>query len=181
MQRLIFSIAAAAAIIGIALPSFAEEAPKESCAPKADPVPTPREIKDWEEGEPIPPGYHTRVRPNARLVAAGASILGSLYVLSAIVGSNGVGKCKTRGCRDASLLLIPLAGPFVRMGVGRNNLGSEVMLGLNGVVQLAAASMLYVGMTSTTLVLKRDLATASPTVIVQPYVAGTSAGLRGSF
>ncbi len=183
MQKLIFSIAAAAAIAGVARPSFAEDTPppKEACALKADAGPSPREIRDWEEGEPIPRGYHTRVRPNSRFVTAGAVTLGSLYLLSAIVGSDGVGKCKTKDCHDASLLFIPLAGPFMRMGIGRNNISSEVMLGLDGAVQLAAAAMLYAGMTSTTLVLKKDLAGRSPDVAIQPYIAGASAGIRGSF
>jgi hypothetical protein len=181
MQKLIFSIAAIAAVAGVPLSSFADEAPRETCAPKAEAAPTAREIKDWEEGEPIPRGYHTRVRPNARLVAAGASILGSLYVLSAIAGTDGTDTCRTRGCHDTSLLFIPLAGPFARMAIGKNNLTSEVLLGLDGVGQLAAAAMLFAGVTSTTLVLKRDLASSAPTMTVEPYLLGSSAGFRGSF
>jgi hypothetical protein len=181
MHKLIFSIAAASAIAGAALPSYAEESPKQACAAKPEAAPSAREIKDWEEGEPIPSGYHTRVRPSSRLVAAGASIFGSLYVLSAIVASDGVGKCNTRGCHDASLLFIPLVGPFARMGVGKNNISSEVMLGLDGVVQLASAALLYAGVTSTTLVLKKDLASGAPRLTLKPYVLGTSAGVRGAF
>src|SRR5690349_4987127 len=47
----------------------------------------PREISEYEEGDPIPPGYHAESKVRKGLVIGGAVTFGVMYILSVLVGA----------------------------------------------------------------------------------------------
>src|SRR5262249_19590375 len=77
------------------------------------PIPAGPKRMDYEEGEPIPPGYHKRTHIRKGLVAGGAAMFGAVYVMSVLIGGVGDAVCTAgksdckNGYRD---LYIPLAG-----------------------------------------------------------------------
>src|SRR5579864_5122083 len=51
------------------------------------PAAGPRDITDWQEGEPIPAGYHPSQRMRKGPIIAGAVTLGVLYFISALIAA----------------------------------------------------------------------------------------------
>ncbi len=210
MNKLMLSIASTLALTCLTSLAFAQEAPmtpdppppptavapngefvapmgqatQQTYVPQSVALSGPNKILDWEDGEPIPPGYHKQARTRRGLVVGGAVTLGALYVLSALVAATTIDGCRySSSCQSASFLFLPVAGPFVEMArSGKGSATSEVVLALHGLGQTAGAVMLYAGVTSPKLVLVRnDLGSAPPKLTIEPYFAGTSTGLRGAF
>ena len=156
---------------------------QETYVPQSVALSGPSIIKDWEDGEPIPPGYHRRARTRNGLIVAGSVTLGSLWLLSAVIGATSIDSCHYGGCQSAGFLFVPVVGPFIEMGrTGKGSATGELMLAIDGLGQTAGAAMLIGGMSSPKIVLVRnDLASEPPKLTVQPYFTGRSAGLRGSF
>jgi hypothetical protein len=50
-------------------------------------VSDPRVIRDWQEGEPIPAGYHPAQRMRTGAIVAGAVTFGVLYIISALIAA----------------------------------------------------------------------------------------------
>ena len=55
--------------------------------PPQGPAAWPRYIKDWEEGQPVPYGYHPETRARKGLVITGAVLFGVSYLLSTLVAT----------------------------------------------------------------------------------------------
>ena len=146
----------------------------------------PRIIKDYEEGEPIPPGYHPESRVRTGLVVGGAVTFGVMYLLSVLVGAaisdaNKVNKAYGgNGGETGDLLYVPVAGPFLQMTKTESSSGN-VTLAIDGIAQAAGATMLIVGITSPkTVLVRNDLAE----VRVMPMRMGDKGGglgLMGTF
>jgi hypothetical protein len=116
----------------------------------------PRIIKDYEEGEPIPPGYHAETRVRSGLVVGGAVTFGVMYLLSVLVGAAISDTNKAIGGRETGdLLYVPVAGPFLQMTKTESSSGN-VTLAIDGIAQAAGATMLIVGITSPKTVLVRN-------------------------
>jgi len=116
----------------------------------------PRIIKDYEEGEPIPPGYHAESRVRSGLVVGGAVTFGVMYLLSVLVGAAISDTNKAIGGKDnGDLLYVPVAGPFLQMTKTESSSGN-VTLAIDGIAQAAGATMLIVGITSPKTVLVRN-------------------------
>jgi hypothetical protein len=116
----------------------------------------PRVIKDYEDGEPIPPGYHAESRVRSGLVVGGAVTFGVLYLLSVLVGAAISDTNKSFGGKDnGDFLFVPVAGPFLQMTKTESSSGN-VTLAIDGIAQAAGATMLIVGITSPKTVLVRN-------------------------
>jgi len=142
----------------------------------------PRVIKDYEEGDPIPPGYHAETQTRKGLVIGGAVTFGVMYLITVLVAaamddvSNSYGSSGSSG----TLLYVPVAGPFLQMTKTETSSGN-VALVIDGVAQAAGATMLIVGLTSPkTVLVRNDLAEVrvSPMKIGE---SGTGFGLVGRF
>ncbi len=90
---------------------------QQTYVPQSVAMSGPRVIKDWQEGEPIPPGYHPSTRVRTGLVVGGATMFGASYLISVLIAAVGQDSCNYLGCsNDAAPLFIPVVGPFVTMG-----------------------------------------------------------------
>jgi hypothetical protein len=127
----------------------------------------------FEEGYPIPPGYHQEMRQRKGLIVGGAVTFGVLYSLSA------TGVLLSGG--GAKAVLVPVAGPFIEIANIQSTLsGSEgsglramatTFMVLDGVGQAAGVAMLLVGLTQPKPLLVRDDVTAT-TVRITPLTMG---------
>lgn len=130
----------------------------------------PRVIKDYEDGDPIPPGYHAESQMRKGLIIGGAVTFGVMYLITALVGAamDDVGS-------DGSFLFVPVAGPFLQMTRTNTSTGN-VFLAIDGLAQAAGATMLIVGLTSPkTVLVRNDLAE----VRVAPMRLGQNGGGLG--
>lgn len=115
----------------------------------------PRRITDWEEGEPIPPGYHPITRIRKGLVIGGALTFGITYLITALSGA--VVADVSAGNREAMRLVIPVAGPFTLLSTGTAS--GDMFLVFNGLVQAAGVGMLIGGLAAPkTVLVRNDLA-----------------------
>lgn len=155
----------------------------------------PRVIKDYEEGDPIPPGYHADTQMKKGLVIGGAITFGCMYLFSVIAGAamddtnkdykyiNG-NYTTTKGSAEDSgtFLYIPVAGPFLQM-TRTDTATGNVFLAIDGIAQAAGATMLIVGLTSPkTVLIRNDLAEVKVTPMRMGMDgSGTGLGLVGTF
>lgn len=115
----------------------------------------PRMIKDYNEGEPVPPGYHAETRIRTGLVVGGAVTFGCFYLLTVLVGAAISDTSRYSSSDSGELLYVPVAGPFLQM-TKTDSSTLNVMLAIDGVAQAAGATMLIVGLTSPKTVLVRN-------------------------
>jgi len=165
-----------------------------SYVPQSVAMSGPRMIKDWNEGEPVPPGYHPTTRVKKGFVIGGAVTFGTMYLLTALGASIADAGCSGFGgggsCANA--LFVPVVGPFIQMGQCKNgNCGlGDFWLGFDGVVQAAGLAMFIYGLASpSTVLVRNDLGSntkpkapklaLTPLPIFTPSVQGM--GLLGTF
>lgn len=145
----------------------------------------PREIKDWSDGDPIPPGYHPTTSIRKGLVIAGAVTFGTVYLLNVLAAAASIDACKLGGasCTDASMLFIPVVGPFIEVTRTNGSASLSTLLVVDGIAQAAGVFMFVAGLAwqRTTLV-RNDLGLSTPAKpTIAPYFAGTGGGLVGTF
>src|SRR6185436_7503308 len=91
--------------------------------------PGPRYIKDWEEGQPVPYGYHPESHARKGLVIPGAVVFGVAYLLSTLVAGtdNNSYDSSTGTYRNDRYdwLYIPVVGPFIQAGSSSNASGDR--------------------------------------------------------
>jgi len=124
------------------------------------------------EGGVIPLGYKLDERVNKGLVVAGASVFGSLYGLSVLVGITGIDSNV-----PLELLLIPVIGPFVYMAEGSSP-GANPILLLDGIGQATGAALLIAGVVAKKKVLIR---TDRGSVDAELHVGPGSLGMKMTF
>ena len=143
----------------------------------------PRIIRDYEEGEPIPHGYHADTRVRTGLVVGGAVTFGVMYLFSVLAGSvmNDVanrpyGSSSARG----DFLFVPVVGPFLQLTKTDSSSGYTILV-IDGAAQAAGAAMLIAGITSPrTVLVRNDLAEVRVTPM-KVGERGNGIGLVGTF
>jgi hypothetical protein len=139
----------------------------------------PREIDDWEEGDPIPPGYTPRGRIRKGLVIGGAVTLGAVWIVNVLVASVAMSiEENVQGGEPEAwgALYVPVAGPFIAMGTLEARGSGIVVLALDGVIQAGGLAMLIAGVAAEKTVLVRDYSSGLE-MSVTPVVAGDFQGL----
>jgi len=142
----------------------------------------PRFIKDWEEGQPIPYGYHHETRVRKGLVISGSVVFGVLYLYSSLFAAIGA-DAADGGENKLGYMAIPVLGPFLEMSQtsGPGSATADYLLALDGLAQAAGVTMLVCGlMYPKHLLVRNDL--ASMTVVPMKIgLEGTGAGIVGRF
>jgi hypothetical protein len=107
----------------------------------------------YRDGVAPPPGYHLEEHSRSALVLSGSIVLGTAYLLSAIIGF-------ASDNTDDNWLFIPLFGPFIDMGARNGHMCSigerdprceqftpehKFYLALDGVAQTAGSALLLSG------------------------------------
>jgi hypothetical protein len=139
------------------------------------------QVLDLEEDEPVLPGYHLDTRIRTGPVAGGASLLGSLYLITIFVGllAQGLGEDSS----SAGPLFFPALGPFIAIGSLQASGAGSAFLVLDGVLQSGGVALIIYGIAAPRKVqVRNDLGKLS----VKPVpmvVGGTSpgVGLVGTF
>jgi hypothetical protein len=152
----------------------------------------PRIIRDYQDGETVPPGYHAETRVRSGLVVGGAVTFGCLYMLSVLtaaivsdahrstVAYSSSGSSTRTSSDNADFLYVPVAGPFLQMTKTISSTGN-VMLAIDGIAQAAGATMLIVGLTSPkTVLVRNDLGEVRLTPM-KVGERGSGLGLVGTF
>jgi hypothetical protein len=185
----------AAAAIAIAPSARAQEAQggqhvapiyqttQPSYVPQSVAMSGPRELA-YNDGDPIPPGYHTSERVRKGLIIGGAVTFGTLYFFSALVAAAGA---DTSGSdrNPTAAMWVPGVGPFIQM-TKTSSATANVFLAVDGLGQSAGLLMLGFGLFSPrTVLVRNDLASApkKPAVAVTPMAGpgGTGMAVVGAF
>lgn len=156
-----------------------------SYVPQSVALSGPAVIKEYQEGAPVPAGYHAEQRARRGLVIAGAVTFGSMYLLSAMVAAIGADshemECTyggtTPSCRDkgnpVAALWVPAIGPFIQMAKTDSSTGN-LFLAIDGLAQTGGVVMAVYGLASPkTVLVRNDLGS----VRVVPQVGKSSTGL----
>lgn len=164
------------------------EAPPPGYAPPGGYVPPtvgysgPRLITDWEEGEPIPAGYHTTHRFRKGLIVGGAVTFGVTYLFN-VIGAAAAHDANGGGT-PADALYAPVIGPFILMGSHSTDTAlGKVGLAIDGLAQAAGATMLICGLAlPKTVLVRNDLGKVEVTVTPMSMgKGGNGLGLAGTF
>ncbi len=135
----------------------------------------------YEEGTPVPPGARIVTRPRLGLIITGASIFGSVWLLTAMAGT----LVSSSGSRDEGLwLALPVIGPFVYAAASdRVSSAGAFWLVFDGLVQGGALTMLVVGATNPGRYVAYDQVVArAPRWMLTPgFAGGPGASLRVTF
>jgi len=143
----------------------------------------PRVIKDWQEGEPIPPGYHPSTRMRGGLVGGGIGTFTPAYLISIIIAAANADN------GSANALWVPGLGPFIQMGqIGGSNCDAscrataDVGLVIDGLMQAGGIAMFIAGIAwPKTVLVRNDLGKIH--VMPAPMIGQntTGLGLVGTF
>jgi hypothetical protein len=154
---------------------------QQTYVPQSVALSGPRVLKDWREGDPIPPGYHPATRARTGLIAGGAAMFAAPYLISVLIGAIGE-DTRCSSCSNAAApLFIPVVGPFITMG-NTDSATADVFLVVDGLLQAAGLAMFIYGVSVPKVVLVRnDLGKVefTPTPIVGPNMGGL--GITGTF
>jgi hypothetical protein len=151
-----------------------------SYVPQSVAMSGPRVITDWEEGEPIPAGYHPSRRIRRGLVIGGAVSFGVLYMLSTLVAAAGQDSNPHSG-NPAAAMWAPGIGPFIQMA-STSTATSNVLLAIDGLGQSAGLTMLIFGLASPrTVLLRNDLGLHVAPTLMPVGRNGGGLGLVGTF
>ena len=121
----------------------------------------PRTITDWDETQPVPPGYHVQQHVRTGLIVGGAVLFGTLYLISALTAAG----TSDSGSSGDNLLYVPAAGPFLQMANTSSSVGN-VFLAIDGLGQCAGVAMLVYGLAAPRSILVRnDLGISTPLIL----------------
>lgn len=149
-------------------------------APPASREPSSRpSLVPYEEGAAVPPGARVVTQARFGLIAAGASIFGVNYFVSALLGTVlSIGRAEA-----APWLLAPVVGPFAYVANRDASSFGTTWLIADGVLQGAGLVVLIVGIANPARFLAHDRAAANaPRWSLTPgFAGGTGASLRVTF
>lgn len=130
----------------------------------------------WDEGDPIPPGYAPKSRPNLPLLITGAVLFGVTYLPSL-----GIAASVEEGDDELIPLAIPLAGPFITIATADAEGAGTFWLAVDGVVQVTGATLFISSFVAKSKFLRRvagePLADGAPSIAIGP----SSVHVKGAF
>ncbi len=157
---------------------------QQTYVPQSVAMSGPRVIRDWHEGEPIPPGYHPSTRIRTGLVAGGAAMFGAPYLISVLVAAAGADlQSNSGGTNAAAPLYIPVVGPFITMGNVSDSATADVFLVIDGLLQATGVALFIYGLAVPKTVLVRNDLGALKNVMATPVIGKnfTGVGLSAQF
>jgi hypothetical protein len=151
-----------------------QQGTQPSYVPQSVAMSGPRRITDWDSSEPVPAGYHVATHVRTGLMVGGAVMFGTLYLISVLVaaGSQDATSAEGGSSNPDAALYIPAIGPFLQMGNTSSATGN-VFLAIDGIAQCGGIAMFIYGIASPrTYLLRNDLGTSAPRVMVLPTRLG---------
>lgn len=145
--------------------------------PSAEPLP---DVIAYEEGKPIPPEYTRIQRSRRKLVIAGSVLFATAYSISLMGATTAV----LSGDDRFATMYIPVAGPFITVGVARDDLpsGLRTVFLLDGLTQIAGAALLVTGIAWKEDFLQRtDTIKPQEALVPELLIGPGSAGVRLRF
>ena len=135
-------------------------------------------VMDYEEGQPIPPGYRVESRMRKGMVIGGISAFGGFYLLSIVTGVLGNATQAAFGSDKEQFapLYIPLAGPWITIGTTHANATGTFALAVLGAGQAVGAAFFIAGLASPVDKLVRN-DVSKRKVQVLPLIANGSYGV----
>jgi hypothetical protein len=134
---------------------------------------------EYEEGDPVPPGYHPETRVRKGLIIGGAVTFGVLYLLSAATAA-----AADDFTDDLTPLYIPAVGPFITIGTANAEGAGTFLLIVDGIAQSGGLLMAILGIAiQQDLLVRNDVEATGPKVRVSPMMVGKGTmgfGLVGS-
>lgn len=109
---------------------------------------------DYEDGDPVPPGYHVESKMRKGLAITGLALLGGFWLVSCLVA--GTVQDNSSSGSEWTPLYIPVAGPFIAIGTLRSRNGGTFALVLDGIAQAGGLAMGIAGLASSQTQLVRD-------------------------
>ena len=141
----------------------------------------PRIIRDYQEGEPIPPGYHEETRVRTGLIVGGAVTFGVLYLISLLVAAGGSDISKAEhSSNPVAALYVPCFGPFIQMA-STSSSTANIFLAIDGIAQTGGAAMLIGGIVAPKTVLVRNDLGQIHVAPLRVGRDGMGLGLSGTF
>jgi hypothetical protein len=141
----------------------------------------PRVLKDWQDGEPIPWGYHRVERVRKGEVISGAILFGVPYIISSMIASAGADLASgTAESNPAGWLYLPVLGPFIEISKSDSASVNEFLV-IDGLCQGVGAALFFHGLyTPRPMLVRNDLAllTVSPAPVGKD---GTGMMMMGTF
>jgi len=157
-------------------PPYGTGYPPPGYAPQPYNTDAPKQL-DYEEGQPVPAGYHLKEKVRPGPVIAGSVTFGVLWLVSVFASTIG----SALGDEDVRDLWIPVVGPFITIARVDNS-RSTPSLAIDGAGQAIGIGLLVWGITSPrTVLLRNDIAGIE--LHATPMLTNKSAGfgLGGSF
>jgi hypothetical protein len=130
----------------------------------------------YDDGGPIPPGYHLEERPTKSYVILGTTIFGAAYLPSLFVTAAVVGGRQPDAPRIEPLA-IPIAGPFITILTAHTGVPGGVVLVADGIAQTGGVLLLISGLKIREPVLVFNTINATARLSVTPG----SVSLHGTF
>jgi hypothetical protein len=145
----------------------------------------PSRITDWDDTQPVPPGYHVKTEARKGMIIGGAVLFGSLYLIDILVAAGG-SDCQSRGdcsSNPYTAMWVPAVGPFLQMASNSSSVGN-VFYAIDGLAQCAGIAMFIYGVAAPrTLLVRNDLGSIKKPLLVpmKMGVDGYGAGLVARF
>lgn len=142
--------------------------------PPSSAIPGPK-VMDYEEGQPVPDGYHVATKARRGLIIGGAVTFGSVYLLTTLTAAaiESDDHSLVSSGDSYTPLYIPVAGPFIAISTVNAEGGGVFILLLDGIAQAAGVAMLIGGIASpATKLVRNDVSWQ-----VHPIVGGGTVGL----
>jgi hypothetical protein len=153
----------------------------------------PREIRDWDETQPIPPGYHVSTHVRTGMIVGGAVMFGALYLIDLLIwagGQDSANSCSSYtyggsscGGNTFNTMWVPAVGPFLQMAQSGTSATGSVVLAVDGLAQAAGIAMFIYGIAAPrTFLVRNDLGFTTPMVVPMKLGQdGYGAGLVAHF
>jgi hypothetical protein len=157
------------------------QATQPAYVPQSVALSGPRMIRDWDETQPIPYGYHRETRVRKGMVITGGIVFLVPYLYSSLFASVGADvSSASGGSNKAAALYLPVLGPFIEMGE-TDSATARYFLAIDGLAQAAGAFMFIYGLAVPHNVLVRNDLAMLTVVPVHVGHDGTGLGLVGRF
>jgi hypothetical protein len=134
---------------------------------------------DYEEGDPVPPGYHVETKMRKGLVIGGAVTFGACYLFSILTAAVADPVENIEDPNDDSFipLYIPAAGPFITIGTAQSEGAGTFILVVDGVAQVGGLAMFIAGLAAqSTELVRNDV--GKPDIHLTPMSVGRD--IRGN-